>query len=132
MRVTIMSSSWRGESSCEACLHSDVRGLRPFAAANLWSIGLHARDLDAAVGAHNGEAVGVDRGDLAIFAADALGVFRRDRLGVENLHRLAVERRPGAGRRIAAADEWIDLPPGLAPVDAGYVGGGAGLVVPLA
>ena len=41
---------------------------------------------------------------------------------------LPFERRPGARRRIAAADQPIDLPPRLAPVDAGVVGAAAALV----
>ena len=79
--------------------------------------GLNARDLEAAVGADDRKAVGLDRDDLADLAGDAFRVFGGQRLGVENLQRLAVERRPGAGRRIAAADQAIDLLPGLAPVD---------------
>ena len=35
---------------------------------------------------------------------------------------------PGAGRRIAAADQRIDLPPGLAPVDLGVAGTAAAFV----
>ena len=56
------------------------------------------------------------------------GILRRQRLGVEDLHGLAVERRPGAGRRIAAADQAIDLLPRLAPVDLGVVGAAAAFV----
>src|SRR5262249_18416144 len=46
----------------------------------------------------------------------------------EPLQRLALERRPRAGRRIAAADEIVDLAPGLAPVDAGIVAPAAALI----
>ena len=56
------------------------------------------------------------------------GVFRWQRLGVEYPELLAAERGPGAGRRIAAADQAIDLLPGLAPVDLGVVGAAASLV----
>ena len=61
--------------------------------------GLHARDLEAAVGADDGEAVGLDRDDLADLAGDALGVFGRQRLGVEDLQFLpsSVVQAPGAG-----------------------------------
>src|SRR4029079_14535252 len=79
--------------------------------------GLYAGDLEAPVGANHGEAVGLDRGDLADLSGDTLGVLRRQRLGVENLELLAVEGTPRAGRGIAAANEPVDLLPGLAPVD---------------
>src|SRR5262249_17332076 len=66
--------------------------------------------------------------DLAHLAADALGIARGQGLGLEHLQRLALERRPRAGRRIAAADEIVNLPPGLAPVDAGIVAPAAALI----
>ena len=56
------------------------------------------------------------------------GSLRGHRLGVEDLHGLAVERRPGAGRRIAAADQPVDLLPRLAPVDVGVAGAAAAFV----
>src|SRR5262249_61866485 len=84
-------------------------------------VGITVQNLDAAAGAADSEAVGSDLGDLAHLAADALGIARGQRLGLEHLQRLALERRPRAGRRIAAADEIVNLPPGLAPVDAGVV-----------
>ena len=46
----------------------------------------------------------------------------------EHLQCRPVERRPRAGRRVAAADEVVDLPPGLAPVDAGVVRAAAALI----
>ena len=92
------------------------------------SAGLNARDLEAAVGANHGEAVAVDGDDLAHLAGDALGVFGRQRLGVEDFHGLAVELRPGAGRRIAAADQPVDLLPRLAPVDMRIVGAAAAFI----
>ena len=88
----------------------EIGGRGEFAGVELLAVGgLHARDLEAAVGANHGEAVGFDLDDLAHLAGDALGVFRRQRLGVEDLQLLAVERRPRAGRRIAAADQVVDL-----------------------
>src|SRR5476649_1192912 len=99
---------------------SELGGGCEFAGVDLLSpFGLHAGDLEAAVGADDGEAVGFDRDDLAQLAGDALGVLGRQRLGVENLKLLAVERGPRARRRIAAADEPVDLLPWLAPVDLG-------------
>src|SRR5579871_2119113 len=89
---------------------------------------LDPHDLDAAVGADDREAVGGNLNDLSELAADALGIARWDRLGIENLQHLAVELRPGAGRGIAAADQIVDLPPGLAPIDAGVLGGAAAFV----
>ena len=41
---------------------------------------------------------------------------------------LAVERGPGAGRRIAAADQPVDLLPRLAPVDLGIAGTAAAFI----
>ena len=67
-----------------------------------------------------------------ILPAMPLGSLRRQRLRLEDLQRLAVERRPGAGRRIAAADQTVDLPPGLAPVDAGVVRAAAAFIGRLA
>ena len=82
-------------------------------AATFGPSALHARHLEAAIGADDGETVGLDCDDLADLAGDAFGVLGRQRLGLEDLQRLAVERGPGAGRRIAAADQLIDLLPGL-------------------
>src|SRR5262249_14540764 len=68
-----------------------------FAGADLWAIGrLHAHDADAAVGTDHGEAVAIDRDDLAHLAGDPFGTARRQRLGVENLQLLAVQVGPGA------------------------------------
>src|ERR1041384_8382227 len=61
----------------------DVGALGPFGGADLRAVGLHARDLEAAVGAHDRDAVGVDRDDLAELAGDALGVLCGERLRVE-------------------------------------------------
>ena len=120
--------TWRGLRQ-ESRLHRDIRRLRPFAGVDLLAVGgLHAGDLEAAVGADHGEAVGFYRGDLAGLAGDALRVLRRQRLGVENLELLAVERTPGAGRRVAAADQPVDLLPRLAPIDPGVVGAAAAFV----
>jgi hypothetical protein len=107
-----------GQSSGEARFDGEVGGLRPFAGVDLLAVGgLHARDLEAPIGADDGEAVAFDRDDFANLAGDAFRILRRQRLGVEDLQLLAVERGPGAGRRIAAADQPVDLLPRLAPVD---------------
>ena len=90
--------------------------------------GLHARDLEAPVGADDREAVRFHDDDLAHFAGDALRILGGQRLGVENLHGLAVERRPGAGRGVAPADQRIDLAPGFRPVDARVFGTAAPLI----
>src|SRR6516165_10445968 len=106
---------------------------RPIAAFDLLAVGgLHPRHLESPVGADHGEPVGLDGDDLAHLAAAALGVLRRERLGVEYLQDLAVERGPRAGRRIAATDERIDLPPGLRPVDMGVLRRAAALIGRLA
>src|SRR5262249_25487034 len=103
--------------------------LGPFAGLDLLAVGrLHARDLEAAVGAHHGEAVGIDGDDLAELAADALGVLGGQRLGVEDLELLAPERGPGAGSRIASPDQAVDLLPRLAPIDLRVVGSATALV----
>src|SRR2546421_174808 len=65
---------------------------------------------------------------LAELAGDALWALGGYRLGVEDLDRLAVERGPGPGRRIAAADQPVDLLPRLAPVDLGVAGAAAAFV----
>src|SRR5215468_1557136 len=89
---------------------------------------LYAHDADAPVGAHDGESVGIDRDDLAHLAGDPLGIARGQRPGVEDLQLLAIEVGPRAGRRIAAADEVVDLAPRLAPVDMGIVSAAAALI----
>src|SRR4051812_30413033 len=107
----------------------DSGGLDPLAGFDLLAVGgLHAGDLEASVGANDGEPVGIHRNDLAQLAADALGVLRRNRLGVEYPELLAAERAPGAGRGITTANQAIDLLPGLAPVDLGVVRAAAALV----
>ena len=84
--------------------------------------GLNAGNLETAVGANDREAVSVYGDDLAHLAGDTFGVPRRQRRGIENFYRRAVEPRPGAGRRIAAADQAIDLLPRPAPIDVRIVG----------
>src|SRR5262245_20554666 len=107
----------------------EVGGLEPFAGFDLLAVRwLDARDLEAAVGADDRKAVCLHRHDLAELAADALWGLCRERLGVEDLELLAGELGPGTGRRIAAADQAIDLLPGLAPVYPGVVRTAAALV----
>jgi len=53
---------------------------------------------------------------------------RRQGLGVEDFQCLAAQRGPGAWRRIAAADQAIDLLPGFTPVDFGVAGAAATFV----
>src|SRR5215831_11519803 len=102
--------TWR--ESGESRAGGGVGGLEPLAGVDLLAIGgLHARDLEATIGADNNETIGFERDDLAHLAGDALGVLGGDRLGVEDPELLAVDRRPGAGRGIAAADEPVDLLP---------------------
>src|SRR4029077_20472661 len=67
----------------------------------------------------------------ALLAADSLGVARRQRLRLEDLQCRAVQRGPRARRRIAAADEIVDLLPGLAPIDARIVPPATALVARL-
>src|SRR5215471_14620328 len=115
--------------SGKPCLDGEAHRLRPLAGLDLLAVGgLHPGDLEAPVGANHGEAVRLDRDDLAELAADPLGVAGGQRLGVEDFQLLAVERGPGAGRRIAAANEPVDLLPGLAPIDLGVIWPAAPLV----
>src|SRR5262249_46483651 len=115
--------------SGEPGLDREVGGLRPLAGLDLFAVGgLHAGDLEAPIGANHGEAVRLDRDDLAELAGNPLRVLGGQRLGVEDLELLAVERRPGAWRGVAAADEPVDLLPGLAPVDLGVLRAAAALV----
>src|ERR1700746_2757850 len=110
-------------------LDREIDRLRPLAGFDFLAVGgLDTRDFEAAVGADDGEAVGFNGDDFAELAGDSFRIFGRQRLGVEDLERLAVEQRPGAWRRIAAADQPIDLLPGLAPVDLGVVGPATALV----
>src|ERR1700722_5585635 len=105
---------------CESCLGLEIDRLRPLAGFDLLAVGgLYAGDFEAPIGADHGEAVGFDHGDFADLAGDPFRVFRRQRLGVEDFQLLAVERGPGARRRIAAADDAVDLFPRLAPIDPG-------------
>src|SRR5215471_10292989 len=93
------------QESGEARAGGELDGGRELAGVDLLAVGrLYARDFDAAVGADDREAFRLDRDDLAELAADPLRVLGGQRLGVEDFQGLAVERRPGAGRRIAAAD----------------------------
>src|SRR5436305_9939810 len=110
----------------------DAGALGPFAGADLWAVGLHARDLEAPVRAHHRDAVGIDRDDLAELAGDALRARGGKRLRVEDLHRLVAELAPRGRRGIAAADQPVDLLPGLAPVDVRIAGTAAALVGRLA
>src|SRR5689334_15398479 len=84
--------------------------------------------MEAPVRAYDGEAFVIDRNDFTELAGDALRVLGRQRLRVENFHGLAVERGPCAGRRIAAADQAVDLLPRLAPVDFGVAGAASAFI----
>src|ERR1700693_2551977 len=114
---------------CESGLGLEIDRRRPLAGFDLLAVGgLHARDFEAPIGADHGKTVGFDHGDFADLAGDPLRILCRQRLGVEDFSLVAVERGPGAGRRIAAADEPVDLLPRLAPVDPGIVGTAAAFV----
>ena len=115
--------------SCEPRAGREVGGLRPFAGADLLAVGgLHARDLEAAVGADDGEAVGLDRDDLADLAGDALRVLapaaawrRRSSAVLPS----SVVQAPGAGLqpRISRSICSHGLPQSML----GVVGGRSGL-----
>src|SRR5260370_19440004 len=82
---------------------------------------LAAQDLDEAAGAMNRHARGTDLDDLADFLAahraeDAGGDLSR----IEDLQPLAVDRRPGARRRVAAADDVVGRVDVVGPVDARF------------
>src|SRR5665213_3569096 len=95
--------------------NGEIDGFRPLAGFDLLAVGgLNASNFEAPIGAHHGEAVGFYHRNLANLAGDPLRVFRRQRLSVENFQLLAIERGPGAGCRIAAANEPVDLLPRLA------------------
>src|SRR5215472_8064539 len=84
--------------------------------------GLDASNFEAPVGAHDFEAVGFHRDDLAQLSADALRVLGWQRLGIEDLQGLAGQHRPRARCWIATTDQAIDLYPGFPPIDARIVG----------
>src|SRR5262249_49183230 len=130
-----MMNLWRGkgECSCKADTRCEPGSGRVFSCSDLAAIGrLHPQDFDAAVGARYREAIGLDGDDLPHLAGNPLWVARRQRFRFEHLEVLAVQRRPRAGRRIASADEIVDLPPRLAPVDAGVIRRAAALIGRLA
>src|SRR5215475_7616126 len=108
------AASWfvKDRAGLQACRR------RPRAGFDLLAVdGLDASNLEAPVRAHDFEAVGLHRYDLAELSADTLRVLGRQRFSVEDLELLAVQRRPRPGRGIAAADQAIDLLPRLTPVD---------------
>src|SRR6202050_1955022 len=114
---------------CESDLGLEIDRFRPLAGFDLLAVGgLHACNLEAPIGADHGKTVGFDHGDFADLAGDTFWILRRQRLGVEDFQLLAVERGPGARRRIATADQAVDLLPRLAPVDPGIVGPAAAFV----
>src|SRR5258706_11294010 len=115
--------------SAEAGAGGETCGLGEIACGDLAAVGgFDARDPDTAIGADDGETAGVYVDDFAELAADAFGILGGKRLRVEDLERFAVMRRPGAGRRIAAANEIVDLPPGLSPIDLGVLRSAAALI----
>src|SRR5205823_6057564 len=116
------------EKSCETRAGGDVRALRPFARADLAGVGLHARHFEASVGADHRDAVSIHSDDLAELAGDPLRALGWHRLCVENLDGLAIEGGPGGRRRVAAADQPVDLLPRFAPVDLGIAGAAAAFV----
>src|SRR5262249_61457451 len=96
---------WLGSESYEPRCGVELGGGDELPGGDLGAVvGLHAQNLDAAVGADDGEAVGRDLGDLAHLAADALGIARGPGLGLEHLQRRALERRPPTARRISAPE----------------------------
>src|SRR4029078_5809923 len=80
----------------------------------LAAFGLHAGNLEAAVGANDGDAVGFDRNHFTERGGNSLRIARGHRLRVENLELGAVQGRPGARRGIAAADQTVEMIPRLA------------------
>ena len=84
-------------------LDGEVDRLRPFAGFDfLAAVGLHARDLEAAVGADDGEAVVLDRDDLAQLAGDATAFT--DRYAVDVSRAIFFPRQgPGAPMLSAAS-----------------------------
>ena len=59
-----------------------------------------------------------DRGDLPRLASDLAMPLDRALAAVEQEHLLAGDQGPGARRRIAGADQVVDLVDVVAPVDA--------------
>ena len=94
----------------------EIGRFRPLAGFDFLAVGgLHARDLEAPVGA-NEVKPSASTATLAGLAGDPFGSFAGSGLA-SKIFSLAVERRPCAGRRIAAADQPVDLLPRLAPID---------------
>src|SRR5215468_9274581 len=85
-----------GAKSGENCSLDEFGSGDEFGSVNLLaSVGLNARNLEAAIGTNHRKAIGVDRDDLAKLPADALRILGRQRLGVEDLESRAAERGPG-------------------------------------
>ena len=114
--------------SCETRTLFDVGGCGPFCRAHFRPIGLHARELEAAIGADHGDAIAFDCNDLADLAGDALGIFRGQRRGFQNFQLRAVDRCPRSGRRTAASDQAVDLLPWLTEIDARIVRAAAAFI----
>src|ERR1700751_2604970 len=96
---------------------SDVGGFGPLTGINFLAVGgLNAGDLETSIGADDRDAAGVDGDNLTHLAADALRVFGRHRFRLKDPYDRAIKLRPGAGRRIADANQAIDVLPGPAPI----------------
>src|SRR5260370_654988 len=107
---------YRGGKSGKACAGRELGGGCEFGGVDLLAVGrLHARHLEASVGADHREAVGLDRDDLAHLAGDALGILGGQRLGVEDLQGLPAGRGAAAGPRSGAAVLRLGLPPTPSP-----------------
>ena len=118
-----------GAKSGEDCSLGELGSGDEFGSVDfLASVGLNARDLETAVGTNHRKTIGIDRDDLTELSGNSLRILGRQRLGIEDFQRFAAQRGPGARRGIAAADEAIDLLPGLTPVDLGVTDAAATFV----
>src|SRR5207244_811123 len=96
--------------SCEPSPDSEFGIGREFSGRDLLTVvRLHAQNLDASIGADDGESVRRNLDDLTHLSPDSFRISRRHRLCLEYLQCVSRKRRPRARRRIAAADEIVNL-----------------------
>src|SRR5438045_3945151 len=90
--------------------HSESGGVQEFDSGLLLCVlGLQLQDLDLTAVRGDAEALGPDCADFADLALHRAERSRRVFARIENLQLRAAGRGPCAGRRVAAADEIVDV-----------------------
>src|SRR5690606_29126086 len=108
----------KGWLSPEQGAGADAGGSREFGGAHLLAVLVaQPQHLDLAALRRHPDRVLVDGGNLAHLADHVREAAEHDLAGIVDVELLARKRGPGARRRVAAADEVVDLFYGLRPVD---------------